>query len=205
MRSVDLLILRWPSQSLTREAYVVPSAEVPILGVDIDAIGADSLGVTAMLLLVFLGLRDQVLRLIVRIPADPVQEGKAIPHRDTDLGPKLHSRSCLAANNGTNMSLNQVDNAIGDASRLGVQQDRLLSVQLADHEKLPPPMHLKSRKTCATGDQGINGIKISLQVVELAAYCGVYFLSARLFLFGDNEKSRSCPTTIVSRRVLAKI
>ena len=61
MRGVDLWILRWPSQSLTREAYVVPSEEVPILGVDIDAIGADSLGVTAMLLLVFLGLGDQVL------------------------------------------------------------------------------------------------------------------------------------------------
>jgi hypothetical protein len=32
-------------------------------------------------------------------------------------------------------------------------------------EKLSPPMRLKSRKACTTGDQGINGIKISLQVI----------------------------------------
>ena len=153
VRSIDLWILRWSSQPLAREADLVLGAEVAILGIDIDAISADSLGVTAVLLLVFRGLRDQVLRLIVRIPADPVQESKTIAHRDTDLGPKLHSRPCLAANNGTNMSLNQVDgDAIGDASRLGDQQDRLLSVRLADHEKLSPPMHLKSRKPCTRGD-----------------------------------------------------
>ena len=112
---------RWSSQPLAREADLVLRAEVSILGSDIDAVSADSLGVTAVFLLVFPGLRDQILRLIVRIPADPVQEGKAIPHRDTDLGPELHSRPCLAANNGPNMSLNQVDDAIRDASRLGVQ------------------------------------------------------------------------------------
>ena len=85
MRSIDRWILRWSSQPLAREANIVLRAEVSVLGIDIDAISADSLGVTAVLLLVFLGLRDQVLRLIVRIPADPVQEGKAIAHRDTDL------------------------------------------------------------------------------------------------------------------------
>ena len=87
MRSIDLWILRWSSQPLAREANFVLAAEISILGIDIDAISANSLGVTAVLLLVFLGLRDQVLRLIVRIPADLVQEGKAIPHRDTVLAP----------------------------------------------------------------------------------------------------------------------
>jgi len=95
-----------------------------------------------VLLFVFVGLWDQIFGLIVRIPTDPVQEGKSIPHRDTDLGSKLNSRSCFAANNGANLSLNQVDDAVGDAARLGVQQDRLLSLQLADHEKLAPPMGL---------------------------------------------------------------
>ena len=103
------------------------------------------------------------------------------------------------------MSLNQVDDAIGDASRLGVQQDRLLSVQLADHKKLSPPMRLKSRKACTTGDQGINGIKVSLQVIELTAYRCMDFPTTRLFLFGDIEKSSTCPTAIVSRLVPAKI
>ena len=87
------------------------------------------------------------------------------------------------------MSLNQVDDAIGDATRLGEQQDRLLSVQLADHEQLALPMRLKSRKPCARNDQGINGIKISLQVVELAANGCFDFPAPRLFLFGDIEKS----------------
>ncbi len=162
MRSVDHWILRRPSQSLAREAYIIPGTEVPILGIDVDAIGTDSLGVTAVLLLVFLGLWDQVLRLIVRIPTDPVQEGKSIPNRDTDFSPKLNSRSCLAANSGTNPSLNQVDDAVGNAAHLGIQQDRLLSVQLADYEKLPPPMRPKGRKPCARVDQGVNSIKITL-------------------------------------------
>jgi hypothetical protein len=53
--------------------------------------------------------------------------------RFPNLGAKLNRGSCLAANDGTNLPLNQVDNAVGDAARLGVQQDALLAVQLADH------------------------------------------------------------------------
>ena len=49
MRSVDHWILRWPYQSMTREAYGVPGAEDPFFGVVIDAIDVDSVGVTAML------------------------------------------------------------------------------------------------------------------------------------------------------------
>ena len=103
------------------------------------------------------------------------------------------------------MSLNQVVDAIGNASRLGVQQDRLLSVQLADHEKLSPPMRLKSRRPCTRGDQGIDDIKILLQVIELTAYRCFDFSTTRFFLFGDIEKSRSYLTTIISRLVLAMI
>jgi len=66
-------------------------------------------------------------------------------------------------------------------------------------------MRLKSRKPCARGNQGINGIKIPLQIIELAAYRCFDFAATRLFLFGDIEKSSSCLTTIVSRLVLAMI
>ena len=95
-----------------------------------------------MFVLIFLGLWNQVFTFIVWIPTDPVQEGKAIAHGNTNLGAKLNSSSCLTANNGTNLSLNQVDDPIGDAARLGVQQNALLAVHLADHEKLLPPMCL---------------------------------------------------------------
>ena len=44
---------------------------------------------------------NQIFGLIVWIPADPMQEGKTIPHRNTDLGPKLNSSSCLATNHGS--------------------------------------------------------------------------------------------------------
>ncbi len=50
-----------------------------------NPIGTDSLWITAMFVLVFLGLWDQAFSFIVWIPADPVQEGKAITHRDTNL------------------------------------------------------------------------------------------------------------------------
>ena len=80
-----------------------------------------------------------------------------------------------------------------------------LPVQLADHEKLPPPAHLKDRKACARNDQSIDGIKISLQVVELAAYGGIYFPPAWPFLFGDIEESGTRPAAIISRLVLAEM
>ena len=111
---------------------------------------------------------------IVWIPADPVQEGKSIPHGNTNLGAKLNSSSCLATNNRTNLPLNQVDDTVGEAVRRSVQQDALLAVQLADHEKFVPIMHLQARKACPRGDQDIDGIKIPLQVDMLEVYCGVY-------------------------------
>jgi hypothetical protein len=69
------------------------------------------------------------------------------------------------------VSLNQVDEAVGDAACLGVKQDRLFSVHLADYQKLPPPMHLRSQKLCAIGNQSINDIKIARRF-KLATYCG---------------------------------
>ena len=64
-------------------------------------------------------------------------------------------------------------------------------------------MDLKSRKACTRGDQGINGIKISLQVVELAAYCGFDLPPAWPLLFGDIEESSTCFAPIVSRLMFA--
>jgi hypothetical protein len=49
-----------------------------VLGIEIESIGADSFWVAGVFLLIFVCLRDEVLRFIVRIPADPMQEGKAI-------------------------------------------------------------------------------------------------------------------------------
>jgi hypothetical protein len=45
----DFWILQRPPQSLTREPYIVPSAEVSVLGIDVDAICAYSLGVASIL------------------------------------------------------------------------------------------------------------------------------------------------------------
>ena len=109
-----------------------------------------------------------------------------------------------AALNGPYLLLNQVHNAIGNTARLGVQQDALLAVQLSYHKKLVLPMGLQARKHCTRGDQGIDSIKITLQVVKLAAYSGLYFASPWLFLFGYIEKSSTSPTTIISGLVSAK-
>jgi len=156
-------------------------------------------------LLIFLGLWNQVVALIVWIPADPVQEGKAIPHGNTNFGAKLNSGSCFAANHRTNLSLNQVDDTVGDAARLGIVQDALLAVQLADHKKFVPPMRLKGRKPCPRSDQGIDGIKISLQVVELTAYCSIDLATAWLLLFSDIEENSTCPAPIIAGLEFAKV
>ncbi len=93
-------------------------------------------------MLILFGLWNQILRFIVRTPADSVQEGKAFPHGNTDLRTEFASSSCFATNDGTNMSLNQVDDSVWDAACLKVQQDALLAVQLADHKKFLSPMRL---------------------------------------------------------------
>jgi len=100
---IDFRILRRPPQPLTRHPYVVSGAKVSVLGVDVDAISADSLRVATILLLVLLGLCNQVFSLVVWNPTDPVQEGKAILHGNTDLGPKLNSSSSLTTHHGPNV------------------------------------------------------------------------------------------------------
>ena len=86
MNSIDCCILRRSPQALTRQPYIVSGAEVSVLGVDVDAIGADSRWIAAIVLFVLLGLCNQVFCLVVGVPADPVQEGKTIPDGNTDLG-----------------------------------------------------------------------------------------------------------------------
>jgi hypothetical protein len=66
-------------------------------------------------------------------------------------------------------------------------------------------MRRQARKLCARGDQGIDGIKITLQVVKLAAYCSFYLAAAWLLLFSDIEENSACPPTIISGPVFAKI
>jgi hypothetical protein len=118
-----------------------------MLGIGVDKIDANSLGIARLRQApvfkpVLFCLWNQILSFVVGIPADHVQEGKLIPLRNTNLGAKLINSSCITMNNGPNMSLNQVHNAIRHAAHLGVQQNALLAVQLADYEKLVPPMRL---------------------------------------------------------------
>jgi hypothetical protein len=114
--SNDLVILWWPSQSLIRKTYVVSHAEVPILGINIDTVSTDAFGIATVFLLLLLGLRNQILRFVESVPADSMKEGKGITHRITDLRTKFTCGSCFATNDGSNVSLNQVEYAIGDAA-----------------------------------------------------------------------------------------
>ena len=66
-------------------------------------------------------------------------------------------------------------------------------------------MRRQAQKLCARGDQGIDGIKITLQIVKLAAYCGFHLAAAWLLLFGDIEESSACSPPIISGPVLTKI
>ena len=134
-----------------------------------------------------------------------MQECKAIPHRNTDFDAKLDSSSCIAANHRPNLSLQQVDDAVGDTARLGVKQDGLLAVQLADHKQFAPPMGLQAGKHCARGDQGIDSFKSPLQEAELATYCGFYLAASWFLLFGDIEEKSACSFAIIAGLVLATV
>jgi hypothetical protein len=66
-------------------------------------------------------------------------------------------------------------------------------------------MRLQAGKLCTRGDQGIDGFKIVLQVVELATYCSFYLAAAWLLLFGDIEENSTCPSSIIAGLMLAKV
>ena len=72
--------------------------------VDVDAIGADLLGITAVFMRIFLCLWNQVFTFIVWIPADPVQEGEAIEHRKTNL-PQAEALRARAPNSTAALGL----------------------------------------------------------------------------------------------------
>ena len=148
MSSIDFGILGRSTLSLARKPYIASHAEVSILGVNIDSIGADSLEIAAVFLFVLFSLWNHILRCVARAPADSVQEGKAIPHINTDLCTEFASSSCISTNEGTNMSLIQVDNSVRDAACFGIHQDALLAVQLTDHKKFLPPVRAQARKAC---------------------------------------------------------
>ena len=72
MSGIDHWILGWPTQSLARQPNFVFGAEVSVLGIDIDAISTDSLGIADMILFAFLSMWNQVFSFVVWIPADSV-------------------------------------------------------------------------------------------------------------------------------------
>ena len=87
MISTNLWIHWQHSQSLTRKPHIVPSAEVSVLGDDVDTICADSLGVVAIPLQVLVSLWNQVFGHVAWIPADPVQEAKPFRTETLILAP----------------------------------------------------------------------------------------------------------------------
>jgi hypothetical protein len=99
---------------------------------------------------------NHVLRFVVGIPPDPMQEGKDIPHGNIDhrnqkpfwVWSQTQKQFCLVTNLGQNLLPYQVNNSAGDAARLGVQQDGIIVFYLGDHEKFGPPMHFHGRNAC---------------------------------------------------------
>ena len=67
-----------------------------------------------------------------------------------------------------------------------------------------PPMRLQGRKAYTRSNQGINGIKIPIQIVELRADYGVYLAATWLLLLGDIEEMGTCQATVISCSVLTK-
>jgi len=100
--------------------------------------------VATIVLLIVLGLCNQILAFIVGIPAEPMQKRKSIANRNTDFRSEFNSSPCLPANNGTYLPLHQIDKAIRDAPGLAVEQNGLLPVGLTAGEELMPPMLLES-------------------------------------------------------------
>ena len=93
-----------------------------------------------------------------------MQEGKDVLQRNTNLGDKTNNSSRFSKKHEAYLLLTQVHNAIRHAARLGVQQDALLALQLADPKKIVPAIGLQARKHSARDDQVIKSIEITLKV-----------------------------------------
>jgi hypothetical protein len=66
-------------------------------------------------------------------------------------------------------------------------------------------MALQAGKQCTRSDQGINGTKISLQIVELATYCDFYLAAALFPLFGNIQEVSAYPATNIEGSILMYI
>jgi hypothetical protein len=72
-----------------------------------------------------------------------VDEGEVIPQGNTNLGVKLNSSSRLSSDDWSNVSLNQVNNAVWNAACLSIQQDALLAAWFTDHKQFTPSIRLQ--------------------------------------------------------------
>ena len=64
-----------------------------------------------------------------------------------------------------------------------------------------PPVGLQARKACTGGDKGIDGIEITLQVVDMTTYRSFDFAAARLFLLDNIEEIGRRSSSVIARTV----
>jgi len=148
--SVDIWILRWPAQSLAREANILPRAKVLVPGVDVDAVCTYAFKVAAVILFVFFNLSNQISVFIIRVSADSMEEWEAILNRDANFRPELDSSTSLATNDWPHLPLNQINQTIWDTTRFACDQNALLPAQLTASTELVPPMALEAGKPCSS-------------------------------------------------------
>jgi hypothetical protein len=146
---------------------------VPVLGVDINAIGADTLWLAAIIAFAFLSPCNQITTFVVVISANSVQKWKSILNRDIDspqvealrgYGVKFNCCPCLAAHNRPDPALHQAHKPIREAPRIAMEENSLLTIQLTVSQGLLPLVLLEARKACPSCDQSIDGCQIPLQI-----------------------------------------
>jgi hypothetical protein len=78
----------------------------------------------------------QVFSFVVGINAVSIQKRKAVTYyRDRDLCSKLNVAPCLATHDWPDMSLAEVDDVVRNASAIRVEENILLTHQIADNKQ----------------------------------------------------------------------
>ena len=143
-------------------------AEGSIGASSIDLISTDHFRVVPMTASIGPCLGFQVFSFVVGVKAESIQERKALTcHRDGDLCSKLNIAPCLATHDRPDMSLAKANDAVRNTSAVRLVKNGLLTDQLADNQQLLVGISPSRQKACTTGDQGINGFQITLQIVKL--------------------------------------
>ncbi len=192
------IVLR-ASQTWAAQTDPMPLAECTVRSCPINLFGRNHFRVVSMVAIApRLNLR--ALSLVVRVKTKSIKEGNSISSDgDRDLSPKFNTATRLAANNRSDMRLEEAHDTVRDACAISVIENGLLTDQFTDHKQLLVDMPSGSQKAARAIDQGVHACQIPPHVAKLMLDGLAKFGEPGLLLFRYSQKLLPCFSAVCAR------